>query len=202
MTDIDTVLGRADLQIWQGYQVKGTLLAARPRYVLEQWGEAALQDLTAQLSPATRIVFESPALPFTWHSFHTLAEIDAAIIRGPMGGKPARMKHFGATIARYDLPTLYKMLFKLGTPSFLIKRVGVVYGMYFRGGGIAAPRVDAQSAHLMLAHGVMPLYMCRYGISGWLTAALELSGARGVRVDEVECRHAGAPACTWTASWL
>jgi len=197
----DPVLGRDDKREWVSYQVKGNLLAARPRYVREKWGEAAVMDVASRLDPAVRPLFEREVLPFSWHSFGALGAIDKAIVDGPMGGNMALMKHFGATIARYDLSTLYKMLFKLGSPDFIVRRVGVVYRTYVKGGGMAAADVHRGEAFVRLSEGSLPRYFCGFGVPGWFTAALELSGGKRVDVDEVECIHTGAARCVWRARW-
>jgi hypothetical protein len=111
------------------------------------------------------------------------------------------MKHFGATVARYDLSTLYKMLFKLGTPEFVIRRVAVVYKTYIKGGGIAAADVKTGEALVRLTEGSLPRYFCTHGVAGWFTAAVELSGGKDVDVREIACIHDGARGCEWHATW-
>jgi hypothetical protein len=197
----DAVFGRPDATAWHSTQVKGNLLAARPRYVRDQWGDAGMRDVAARLSPEHRAIFESVILPFSWQPFPVMAAIDRAIIDGPMGGDLTLMKRFGATIARYDLPTLYKVLFKIGTPAFLVKRVGVVYQTYIRGGSIASDDVTAKSAKVTLTAGNMPFYFCDQGIPGWFTAAIELSGGTNVAVRQTACIHHGAARCVWEATW-
>lgn len=201
MASVDPILGDSAKTDWNGYFVKGNLLSARPRYVLEQWGERGLRDVFDRLDPKTRGVLEAPILPFQWYSFETLATVDAAIIRGPMRQDFEQMRRFGAAVARYDLSTVYKVLFKLGTPSFIIKRVGTVYGAYVRGGTMSASEVQSGSAVVTLTQGSLPLYFCRYGVSGWFTAGLELSGATSVRVRETRCVHDGGTVCRWEATW-
>jgi hypothetical protein len=197
----DPVLGRADKRAWADYQVKGNLLAARPRYVRERWGDDAVRDVASRLDASIRPLFDGTILPFYWYPFAPLATIDNVIINGPMAGDAAQMKDFGATVARYDLSTLYKMLFKLGTPGFVIRRVGVVYKTYIKGGGIAAADVSDGDARIRLTEGNLPRYFCEHGVPGWFTAALELSGGKEVDVRETECIHTGSRACTWHARW-
>src|SRR5690348_7724036 len=106
---VDPVFGRADKTEWKRYEVKGNLVAARARYVEEHWGKDAIADVARRLEGPARALFASRVLPFAWHSLATLAEIDAAIIAGPMGGDVTKMKEFGWAVAKYDLSTLYKM---------------------------------------------------------------------------------------------
>jgi hypothetical protein len=197
----DRTFGRESARAWTEYQVKGNLLAARPRYVKEQWGDDAFRDVAKRLDASVRPAFDGTILPFAWHSFGDLAAIDSAIIDGPMHGDMSKMKHFGATIARYDLSTLYRMLFKLGSPEFVIRRVAVVYRTYVKGGGIAASDVRTGEASVRLTEGALPRYFCSHGVAGWFTAAIELSGGKEVNVRETTCIHDGAEHCAWHATW-
>ena len=201
MPESDAVLGLAEKSAWRAYQVKGSLLASRPRYVRDQWGAAGLTDVASRLSPPMRALFQSAVLPFAWYPFQEMAEIDRAIVAGPMRGDVSHMKQLGLTIARYDLPTLYKMFFKLGTPSFVLKRINTAYATYIRGGTIEASPVSKNHAVVTQIDGDLPLYFCDQGILGWVSAAVELSGGRDVHVAQVDCVHKGAARCTWEASW-
>jgi predicted hydrocarbon binding protein len=201
MPESDPTFGLAGRDAWRGYQVKGSLLAARPRYVRDTWGDAAFADVAARLHGETRAAFESAALPFAWYPFRPMAEIDRAIVAGPMGGDLAQMKRFGSTIARYDLSTIYKMLFKVGSPAFILKRIGVVYSTYIRGGSITPVSVEKGHAVVVLGGGDFPFYFCDQGIPGWFAAAVELSGGKNVHVVQAECVHRGAARCSWEARW-
>jgi hypothetical protein len=198
----DPIFG--DPALWDAaspLQVKGTLLAARPRYVRERWGDDALEALIGQTSGEARRVLSEEILPFRWYPMAVMADIDRAIVEGPMEGDVRAMKAFGSEIARYDVPTVYKMLFRFGTPAFVIKRIRVAYHNYIRGGEIRSEVPEAQHARVSLHEAALPRYLCTQGISGWLTAALELSGGRDVHVEEAACVHDGAPYCSWDARW-
>jgi hypothetical protein len=183
------------------HQVKGNLLAARPRYVRERWGDDGIRRVVARLSPEMRALLVAEILPFTWYPLDQLAAVDRAIVEGPMGGDASAMKEFGATIARYDLSTIYKVLFKVGTPAFVVRRANVAYSTYIRGGVMRGETPSPGQGTVTFIDGTFPKYLCRYGVAGWLTAAVELSGGRNVRFDEVDCIHDGAPQCRWQGHW-
>jgi len=187
---------------YAAYEVKGTLLGARRRYVQEEYGAEALAKLKGAVSAEARQYLDDDPLPFAWYPLEVLVEIDRQIVLGPMDGRVAEMKYFGDRIARYDLNTLYKMLFKLGTPSFVLKRIGTAYGLYFRGGGgVRAESLGDRRMQLSFRDAVQPYYMCKYGISGWLHASVDLSGGRNIGIDHERCVHSGDPTCVWKVSW-
>jgi hypothetical protein len=201
MFEPDPVFGRGDRSEWREYQVKGNLLAARPRYIRDRWGNSGFEDVTRRLDPTVRDIFATEILPFAWYPFPTMAAVDRAIVEGPMGNDVSRMKDFGSTIARYDLPTLYKVLFKFGSPSFILRRIAVVYRTYVRGGSISPADVGDGHAVVSLETGALPSYFCSHGVPGWFTAAVELSGGKAVEVREVHCVHRDAKRCSWELNW-
>jgi len=46
-----------------------------------------------------------------------------------------------------------------------------------------------------------PHYFCTYGISGWLHAAIGLSGGENVSSEQTECVHDGDPHCRFELRW-
>lgn len=203
MTDeLDPIFGDPAVVAQVGrHRAKGSLVSARARWVREQFGEPALARLVEQVPESARGLLVEPSLPFAWYPFDQLMHIDAAIVAGPMEGDTRRMRDFGDDIARYDLNTLYKVMFKLGTPSFIIRRIGVVYGQYLDGGRAVGESAEAGRARVTVTDARFPLYLCEHGISGWLRAAIDLSGGTNVEVDHVECVHRGAEACRWALTW-
>lgn len=193
-----------DPALWRAtspVRVKGSLMAARPRYLREHWGQTGVDDVAARVGDDARPLLSGEILPFRWYPMALMADIDRAIVEGPMEGDVALMKAFGSEIARYDLPTLYKMLFRFGTPGFVVKRLNIAYATYIDGGRVQIEVPAGGQARVTLHRAALPSYLCTYGISGWITAALELSGAQRVHVDESACVHQGAPHCSWEARW-
>jgi hypothetical protein len=85
--------------------------------------------------------------------------------------------------------------------SFVVKRLNIAYATYIDGGQIRVESPERDQAQITLRNAALPRYLCTHGISGWITAALELSGANDVRVVESSCIHDRAPECCWDARW-
>jgi hypothetical protein len=182
-------------------QIKGNLLGRRAWYVRDRWGEPALTALAAAVPESARKFLVEPPLTFAWYPFGVMMDIDRAIVDGPMKGEIGRMTEFGSAIAKHDLPLLYKVLFKVGSPSFIIKRLNIVAKQYIRESTITSVVERDGEARVTQAGRRFPMYFCRYGVSGWFHAALELSGAKKPRVEHAACVHDGATACAWQLGW-
>ncbi len=200
--DFDPILGDARVAPhFNQHEVKGTLLGARARYVREEYGDAALEELKQAVAPEAREYLDKAPLPFAWYPLSLLVEIDRQIALGPMQGDLDKMQIFGDRIARYDLKTIYKVLFKLGTPGFVLKRIGTVYGMYLKGGSAHTEVLGDHEARVSYRNAYYPYYLCKYGMSGWLSASVDLSGGRNIRIEHERCVHSGDAGCAWRISW-
>lgn len=198
----EAFLGRATTADLKRLDVKGNLVAARRRYVEDTWGKAGVARVVARLEGDARRVFESPPLPFVWINATVLAVVDEAIVVACMEGDVSQMRPFGSAIARADLPVLYRVFFHVGAPWMVVKAAGTMFPLYFRCGAVVASSIDGfTGGAITLTNAMLPRYLCRDGIAGWLEAALELSGARDVRIVHDRCVHEGNDRCGWRLSW-
>ena len=182
-------------------QIKGNLLGRRAWYVRDRWGDAALAALAAAVPEAARKFLVDAPLTFAWYPFGAMMDIDRAIVEGPMGGELTLMTEFGSAIAKHDLPLLYKVLFKVGSPAFVVKRLNIAAKTYIRESTISVEVPEEGKARVALAGRRFPMYFCTYGVSGWFHAALELSGAQAPTVEHATCVHRGDERCGWTLRW-
>ena len=183
-------------------QIKGNLLGRRAWYIRDRWGDAALASVAATVPDSARkYLVDATPLTFAWYPFGVMMDIDRAIVDGPMAGELGRMREFGSAIAKHDLPLLYKVLFKVGSPSFIIKRLNIVAKQYIRESTISSTIVGDGHARVTQGGRRFPMYFCTYGVSGWFHAALELSGAHKPTVEHTGCIHRGDGGCSWELRW-
>ena len=201
-SQLDPIFGNlASREEMRGGGVKGNLVSSRAWYVKQHFGRDAFERVALALPPTARSVFENAPMPFSWCSFGDMMDIDRAIIEGPMKGDLSLMMPFGSAIAKHDLPTLYKVLFKVGTPEFVMKRIGSAAATYIRDTELNGSSRRSGQASVVQSGRTFPLYFCKYGVSGWFQAAVELSGGKRVIVEHSACRHLGAAGCEWELSW-
>lgn len=182
-------------------RVKGSLMAARPRYVRETWGEEMLRRVAEATAPEARRHLEGEPMPVSWYPLVEMVEIDQRIVEIAMRGDMRLMQPFGATIAAYDLPSLYRALYRIGTPGFVLKSIGVAYRQYLRPGWAKTTLDGRGRATVTIGDAVYPLYLCQYGIAGWIESAITLSGGEGVQIEHVACVHRGDATCQWQGRW-
>lgn len=199
----DPFLGSPELvaTIKSTVQVKGNLVRSRPRYVAETWGAGAVERLAGDLSGPAREYLLNPPMAFQWSSIAPLMEVDQAIYLHLMGSNLEAMKCFGATIGKYDLNTVYRMLIRLAvSPKLMLGKAASIWPEYFRPG-------ESGSAAIKENHAVatfttpLPTYLCTYGVPGWIEEAVRMTGAKQAKANHVKCMHRGDARCETAVDW-
>jgi hypothetical protein len=198
----DPIFGdlRLDAEMRQN-AIKGNLLTKRTWYVKHHFGQNALDTFLEALTPEGRATLLKPPLTFAWYPFGVMMDMDRVLIEGVMKGDLTRMHHFGEEIAKHDLPLLYKVLFKVGSPGFVVKRLNVAARAYLKDSTVEVEMTGPMAARVTLGGRRLPYYFCRWGCSGWFTAAVDLSGGRDIHCEHPACVHHGDPTCQWQVSW-
>ena len=99
------------------------------------------------------------------------------------------------------LTTVYRIFYRLGSPSFIIQRAPLVWKNYYSEGTFVVPKVTAVSAVARVTDLCMPHQGVCTRISGWIQRTMEHSGGREVRVVHPQCTLAGGPHEEWDVNW-
>jgi hypothetical protein len=182
-------------------KVKGNLVRSRARYIHEEFGEEIFQAVVAKLSGEPLAFLVDPPTAQEWCNYSSLIDLDGAIIEVAMKDDVTLMKKFGFTIAKYDIPTVYKILMNLSSPARLVKLTGLAWNLYFKPGKMVGEQLNENSSRVTLSDSVLGRYLCEFGIAGWMEATVAFSGAQETRSEHVRCRHRGDPVCEWVVTW-
>ncbi len=159
--------------------VRGPVTQQIRQAVLRAGGQPAWESLLAQVSEPCRKLFLSPIGSYEWVDADLAAEMNTAFL----SLKGLEWIHArGRSAAREQLLTVHRWLFKLASPEFLLNNTPRILSLYYRGCRGAVSHVGAGEATLNLwAHGYYPEWFS-HGLVGWLQGALELSGAKDLRI--------------------
>ncbi|MFK8001592.1 MAG: hypothetical protein AB8H86_18500 [Polyangiales bacterium] len=179
---------------------KGNWLASRPRFVRERLGESGVTRVTERLAPEERALFLNPPLSFTWSPIRHLYAIDEIIFEEVMGGKVEGMVDFGEAIASYDINILYRAFFRMGSPEFFLARSHLIFNQYMSAGNV---RTTTRKGHAetRLSEVVIPRYLCRFGIAGYMRGAIKAAGGKAIEVVHSRCIHDGDDHCLYQSRW-
>jgi len=181
-------------------QVKGAVLKSRIAFVEERFGKDAVQKVLASL-PAEdqrplRLLFTS-----NWYPFDLGKRLDDAIVRVVGQGRPDFFERLGAASAEQNLASLHAGYLTPGDPQAFLAKAPQIYSLYYETGRREyAP--TAATAGLLTTYDAETFSApdC-LTVVGWYRKALELCGAKNVRVTEEECRATGGAVCRYRVRW-
>lgn len=181
--------------------VKGNLVLSRRWYLAEHGGADAARKIGEHLGADARKLLERSIMPFTWQPFGLLMDIDRAIVTALMDGDVAKMRGFGYALGVRDLSGIYRAVLGLTSPAFALAKVSALASLYFRDSTLRYAPKSSGVGEVTLAGRPMPLYICAFGLVGWLTAVLEAAKATHIKVEHRTCVHRGGRACAWECRW-
>lgn len=181
-------------------QIKGAVLKSRMAFVKERFGDAGVLDVLARLPAEDQAMLKS-ILTVRWYPFEVGKRLDDAIVAACGKGDPAFFKQLGAASADKNLSTLHKSFLTPGDPHGFLGRSRTIYALYYETGRREYQRTGDRSGVLTTYDAdTFSAHDCQTVI-GWYERALEMTGARGVRIVEEECRSTGGATCRYTVSW-
>lgn len=182
-------------------RVKGSAIGARVRYVRDIHGEDAWERVQRALSPSSRAELERGVLPSDWASYELFLDLNVTADR--LLGKGdlelcLEMGRFGATV---NLPTLYRVFLRFGSPMFLLQKASRLWQVNYDSGLLVAIREAKERARLRIEAFERPHRAHCLSVLGWSTRAIELTGFRVVSAQEEKCRTRGDATCEMVLEW-
>jgi hypothetical protein len=180
-------------------QIKGTALIDSIAALQRRKGPHALEEVLERLRPSWRELFRAALSPSGWYSLDVFAEFLRCTIQP---GEPATLLAQRSEAAiEHQLRGIYRMFVKLGTPTFVLKRMAVIHQTYFRGVTIEVESIGKRHAFVRYA-GFRPQHeILEHVIVGFFRKALELSGARGCFVNVVTPIASGRRVAEFELNW-
>ena len=181
-------------------QIKGSVLKSRLAFVEEHFGAEGLERVLEGLGEADRRSL-GMILTARWYPFEIGKRLDEAIVRVLGAGRPEFFERLGVASAEKNLTTLHKNFITPGDPHAFLGKAPSIYSLYYETGRREYARIGDRE-------GVLTTYDAEtfsgpdcLTVVGWYKRALELCGAKGVRVTEEECRARGGSVCRYRVAW-
>ncbi|OJT23287.1 hypothetical protein BO221_20710 [Archangium sp. Cb G35] len=183
-------------------RIKGSVLITRLNLLMKQGGTGRVQQVLQRLSPADRKVLEGVIMPIGWYPLELNLRLDAAIADAlsPRDRNKAFVE-MGRASAEENLNGPHHVFIRKGDPHFLLSHAPEIYRLYYAVGSRTYEKAGPRSAVLRTVGAESVTEADCLTIVGWYERAIEMSGAREVRVEQKKCRARGGVYCEYHCSW-
>lgn len=184
--------------------IKGTLLLARMKY-LKTFGPEVVETVLHGLSEEDATQIRALLLPSSWYPVELLRGLEdrmAAALNHT--SRRSLFLEIGRSAASANLTGtgLQRAFVRPGDPHFVLGRAPSIYASYFTDGHRTYLATGEHSAVIRTTRPFADAHQEECLITtGWLSAAIEISGGRDVKVVELQCGVRGDPCCEFHCSW-
>jgi hypothetical protein len=181
--------------------VKGATITARLRFVRERHGEDGVRRLLGEVRPSSLAALAARVLPQEWVSYDVFVDLGITADRLFGRGDLALCYEMGRYAAEVNLPTLYRLFYRIGNPQFILRRAAQLWSVHYDSGRLAAMEEGTGTARLEIVGFERPHRVHCLSVLGWATRSIELSGGIVISADEQSCRARGDETCELVATW-
>lgn len=162
-------------------QAKGSVLVHLRSFVLEAQGEAIWDRVLNELGPEEGSVLGGLVLVGAWYPvdvWNQALDVYLPIAYRDVDDGMAQLAQY---ISERDLNRVYKMVLRMGSSEFLMKRTSSLWSRYFNSGKLSAEEVSPGfwKLELNLPRGsrVPSHFTCGPGLAAWVTNGLRATGS-------------------------
>lgn len=183
-----------------GQKIKGSILKSRLEFVRQEIGDDGLAKLISGLPEEDQVIL-GRLVAVAWVDFELGKRFDEAIVKRLGGGSARFFERLGEASAEVNLGTLHNAFLAPGDPQAFLAKAPQIYRLYYDVGWREYEATGEREGVLITHEAETFSNTDCLTVIGWYRKALELCGARNVRIIEEECRANGADVCRYRVSW-
>jgi hypothetical protein len=186
-------------------KAKGSVLLHLRAFVEKFHGEEAWEAALGELSSDDRVVLTGLVIHGGWYPVGVWNRVLKVVLQRHYPSMDDGMRQVSQFIANADLNSVYKMVLRLGSPEFLLKRTDSLWSRYFDTGKMFHEELGPRRWKLRLDaptdENKAPSYFtCGPGVSAWVGHGLRLTGT-DARVEHIRCRMSLSGPCEYAVQW-
>ena len=178
---------------------KGLSLVAVRDYVLQKAGREAWASVLGVL-PDEDADTVSAAVDVGWYPLDLHARLLRAVDTGLGDGDLSTILPIARFEAERDVPIVHHLLLQMGNPTDVAEKMAVLWPRDHTTGRLRIERRDDSAIDVTLVDWAADEALC-LGFQHYFQRALELAGARDVRLVQSTCRARGAAECFFKVTW-
>ncbi len=182
-------------------QVKGTAVLGTIRFIKETFGDEGLARVKAHLSSEDQQRMDDTILSSAWYPVSFLLALMRAANKEFGAQMPDIITQIGRASADYAHTTVYKLVFKVGSPQWIISKASVIFSSFYDVGQMVVTESGPGFANVEMRDFGEPAPEFCERIAGWIVRTFELSGAKDLRLPQVKCACKGDKVCRFEGTW-
>ena len=181
--------------------VKGSAIASRVHFVRARYGQAGLAEVLGQMSRENAVLLSRETPPAAWVPFSVFVELNVTADRVFGAGDLGLCLEMGRYGAEQNLPTLYKLFYRLGTPQYILSRAARLWDVHYDSGRLRLEDAGPRAMRMRIEGFDQPHRSHCLSVLGWTTRSIEMSGGKLLTFGETRCRTFGDSVCELVADW-
>ncbi|MBN1425188.1 4-vinyl reductase [Candidatus Fermentibacteria bacterium] len=185
-------------------RIKASILNSAMVFVSQSLGEPAITSILTSFD--SQELSGKRLLPSDWISEQTYRDFllaTAKYLASSSNNKKPREFFFemGRFTATDGINKYYKSLIRMFDTKFMLTRSPLLWGIMHTHGSLKVEPVGKTEACVYIADLPAPCKEFCYTMEGYMYAVAELTKAKVIRVEEVECVMEGAKRCKYVGEW-
>lgn len=181
-------------------KVKASAVLSRLQYATAHHGpDAANKLLDALPDEAKRQITTVDA--HQWLPFDVFVQINIEADRLWGQGDLSLCYEMGRFGAEANLPTLYRVFYRIGSPMFILRKAARLWEVHYDSGHLLPIQESPSVIRLKVSGFAQPHRAHCLSVLGWASRSVELTGANLIDAHEQRCRLRGDAACEFVIAW-
>ena len=181
-------------------KIKGSILKSRLEFVRQEFGDDGLVKIM-DILPEEDSKILGRLVAVAWVDFEVGKRLDDTIVKVFGGGSTRFFERLGEASAEVNLTTLHSAFLAPGDPEAFLAKAPQIYRLYYNVGWREYESTGEREGVLTTHDAETYSKPDCLTVVGWYRKALELCGARNVRIIEEECRATGGDVCKYRVTW-
>lgn len=185
------------LQVSQ-VQVSGSALVSVKPFIDAELGPAAWRRFLDRGTPLVVETFSRPILPLSWYPLLAVVQGMDALVEAAQD--PVVLRSYARFNLDFGTKMIFRAIFKLGSPEFMIARSDQVWRKYYSAGRVICEAKGGRAR--MQVHDFPPVnHNFDRVVMHSAEAVLLKAGAREVTATHTRCNRVGSPFCEYIFNW-
>jgi uncharacterized protein (TIGR02265 family) len=182
-------------------QIRGAILLARKAFVRKHFGEAAWQQVLSSLNEEEYDLLNGLIIHVGWYPFEFGERLDKTIVNVLGEGNTKIFEQIGAQSAVENLNGVHRDFLREGDPQAFMKQANSIYSFYYDTGRRTYEQTGPTSGVMTTIDAETFSAIDCLTVIGWYRTALDMCGAKNVRIVEEKCRAKGDSVCQYRFDW-